>query len=295
MLWRRFYALIMIGVGALWLAQPVAPLHAQEAATATPDEAGVIYTVVQIDDTMWAIAVRAGISLQQLLELNNLSEMDFILPGQKLIVGYGAPSTTPTPDVPPAPTPTLPPPTPLSPSATPPPTAVCLSAFQDVNGNGLPDAGEPLQAAVAFTVYTNEAVSINYITDGVSEPRCLALAPGNYQVTRSVAPAEVLTSSGNQAIVLSQGDVLYLTFGSRTADTLAAPALTPEALFSGATEDGAALNTAVVGEGAALFPTPAASGGQPGRSISLIPLAVVMIGGLLLTLAAIYFARARYR
>ncbi|MBL1127500.1 MAG: LysM peptidoglycan-binding domain-containing protein [Chloroflexi bacterium] len=66
---------------------------AQVLPTATPDEAGVIYAIVQPDDTMWAIAGRAGISLAQLLEWNGLQESDFIVPGQKLIVGYGEPPT----------------------------------------------------------------------------------------------------------------------------------------------------------------------------------------------------------
>lgn len=279
----------------LWVCWQPGAAMAQVLPTATPDEAGVIYAIVQPDDTMWAIAGQAGISLAQLLEWNGLRETDFIVPGQKLIVGYGEPPTTPTPDVTPTATATLPPPTPRPPSPTPPLTAVCLSAFHDNNGNGLFDAGEPLQAAVAFTVYTNEAVIANYVTDGVSEPHCISLAPGSYQIARSVAGGEVLTSSGSQAIILNQGDMMLLAFGGRVTGATAVPP-TP-ALLSVESENGpsypAVPPLVVVGSTPAPAPTTAPSGGQPAPVISLIPLAAVIIGGLLLTMAAIYFVKSR--
>lgn len=268
---------------------------AQVEPTATPDEAGVIYAIVQAEDTLWAIAGRAGISLAQLLEWNNLQETDFIVPGQKLIVGFGQPPTTPTPDVTLMPTATLPPPSPRPPSPTPPLTAVCLSAFHDNNGNGLFDGGEPLQAAVAFTVYTNAAVIANYVTDGISEPHCISLSPGSYQIARSVGTGEVLTSSGSQAVILSQGDMMLLAFGGQVAGATAVPS-TPVGLSNeGETERPYPVAPALVVIGST--PAPASTfapvGGQAGSSISLIPLAAVIIGGLLLTLAAIYFVRTR--
>ncbi len=268
---------------------------AQVLPTATPDEAGVIYAIVQPDDTMWAIAGRAGISLAQLLEWNGLQESDFIVPGQKLIVGYGEPPTTPTPDIPPTLTPTRPPPTPRPASPTPPLTAVCLSAFHDNNGNGLFDAGEPLQAAVAFTVYTSEAVIDNYVTDGKSEPHCIPLAPGSYQIARSVGVGEVLTSGGSQAIILSEGDMMLLAFGGRVVGATAVPP-TPAVLSVEEVEARpypAAPALVVIGSTPTPAPTTAPSGGQPSTAISLIPLAAVIIGGLLLTMAVIYFVRTR--
>ncbi|HRQ36476.1 MAG TPA: LysM peptidoglycan-binding domain-containing protein [Chloroflexota bacterium] len=282
----------MLFVLVCW--QPAAAL-AQVLPTATPDEAGVIYAIVQPDDTMWAIAGRAGISLAQLLEWNGLQESDFIVPGQKLIVGYGEPPTTPTPDVTPTSTATRPPPTPRPASPTPPLTAVCLSAFHDNNGNGLFDAGEPLQAAVAFTVYTTDAVIANYVTDGVSEPHCVPLTPGSYQIARSVGVGEVLTSSGSQAIILGQGDMMLLAFGGRVTGATAVPPTPAVLSVEGAATRPypAAPALVIIGSTPAPAPTSAPSGGQPISSISLIPLAAVIIGGLLLTLAAIYFVRTR--
>ncbi|MCB8921138.1 MAG: LysM peptidoglycan-binding domain-containing protein [Ardenticatenaceae bacterium] len=196
----------------LWL---TAPALAQEPPqpTATPDAEGVIYDVVQPNDSLWAIAGRHGLSFDELLALNEgLTENTVIQPGQLIVVGHGAPPVTPT--SPPLPTATLPPPTPRM-TATPPRTAVCLLAFADGNRNGLWDAGELLRPAVAFTVYNETAVVANYVTDGMSEPHCIeGLRAGAYHITRSISPQEVLTTDGDWAIRVTQGSVAQLAFGS---------------------------------------------------------------------------------
>lgn len=249
----------------------VAVASAQLLPTATPDADGVIYVTVQANDTLWSIAARAGLTLAELLAFNNLQENDFIQPGQRLIVGYGQPPATPTTAVTPLPTATRRPPTTPTPTATRPSTAVCLSAFEDTNGNGLHDADETLRAAVAFTIYSNEAVAANYVTDGLSEPRCIELAPGNYQITRSIAAGETLTSDGDYAVHLTAGARLYLTFGGMLAGPTAVETPLPSAtLFASPT---------AVGPTAANSTQP-----QPQAASSLTVRFAVIIGGLLLIL-----------
>lgn len=260
----------------------VAPLLAQQAPTATPDAEGVIYAVVQANDTLWTIAARAGLTLAELLALNNLQESDFIQPGQRLIVGYGAPPVTPTTAVTPSPTATRRLPTPPPPTATRPSTAVCLSAFEDSNGNGLHDLGETLRAAVAFTVYSNQGVAANYITDGLSEPYCIELAPGNYQITRSIATGETLTSNGDYAVLLNAGDRLYLTFGGQRQGEAAVATTLPSAAYP-------AYETAVVAA-TAVVPSTA-----PDAASSLIPLTAAIIGSLLLILIMARLVFRRFR
>ena len=68
----------------LWL-QPTV-LQAQDLPTATPDAEGIIYAIVQPNDSLWAVAARSGISLTELLDLNNLTENALIQPGDRLIV-----------------------------------------------------------------------------------------------------------------------------------------------------------------------------------------------------------------
>lgn len=187
------------------------PLRAQDNPTSTPDAEGLIFVIVQPDDSLWAISARAGLTIPQLLELNGLDESVVLRPGDRLIIGRVEPPATPTSDIP---TPTLPPPT-LTPTVARPRTAICILAYHDLSQNGQLDAGEPLRANVAFTIYNEQQVVANYITDGLSEPHCLEdLDAGNYHVTRSKMPNETLTTEGDWALTLTMGSALNLAFGS---------------------------------------------------------------------------------
>ena len=186
--------------------------------TATPNTEGVIYIEVIANDSLTSVAYRGGITLAQLLELNGLTESSLIHPGDLLIVGVATPEPTATIEVePPTETPTRLPPTATNTAVPPPRTALCLLAFDDPNQNGIYEAGEGLKTAVAFTIFNNQAVVGNLITNGQSDPQCLDLPSGSYQVTRSARPEETLTTEGNGIVVLGRGDVVQLSFGSVTA------------------------------------------------------------------------------
>lgn len=207
-------------VGALCLlALWPSAIHARQIPdpTATPDADGVIYAEVRVDDSLWAIANRSRISLETLLALNNMTASSLIRVGDLLIIGLETPPATATLEA--SLTPTLAPPTPTWTPSPPPPTAVCLLAYVDQNQNGVHDPGEKLRPAVAFTIYNESVVAANYVTTGVSEPHCLSLAPGAYQITRSAARNEFLTTDGNVAVVLRQGDVVNLAFGGFVGPT----------------------------------------------------------------------------
>ncbi|MCB9443663.1 MAG: LysM peptidoglycan-binding domain-containing protein [Ardenticatenaceae bacterium] len=180
-------------------------VKAQDFPTPTPDAEGNIFVIVQPNDSLWAIAARAGIPLADLLALNNLTENSIIAPGDQLLIGRAEPAATPTePLPPPSPTATRPPPPPTATAVPPPPTAICLKAFTDLNRDGKHNAGEPFKAAVAFTIFTTQAVVANYVTDGISEPHCLEnLPPGDYNITRSIAQGETLTTQGDWTISLA--------------------------------------------------------------------------------------------
>lgn len=221
--------LFIWGSFLLFAYQPV-PLHAQILdPTATPDEEGIIYTEVLVNDSLWAIASRSGISLDELLALNNMTEASIIKVGDFLIIGYVTPPETPTSE--PTITPTLSPPTPTFTPLPPPETAVCLLAFVDANQNGIHELEEKLRPSVAFTIFNESAVVANYVTTGVSEPYCIQLEPGTYQITRSLSQDEHLTTEGDMAVVLRQGDVLDLFFGGFIGAS-ATPSQTPEPLTS---------------------------------------------------------------
>jgi hypothetical protein len=203
----------------------VAPIFPAPWVSPTPDETGAIVVIVQPGESLWVIAARAGLTLPDLLALNNLPASAIINPGDALVVGIVTSQATPSPG--PA-TATLPPPTPR-PTEARPEAAVCLSAFNDLDQDGVHDADEPLRAGVAFTVYNSEAVVANYITDGLSEPKCLGgLPPGEYRVTRSVMPGELLTTEGDWSLNLTASSELRQSFGSFAgAARTAAPPNTP--------------------------------------------------------------------
>ncbi len=186
--------------------------------TATPNPSGEIYAEVQAGDSLWGVASRAGISLEELLQLNGLTEDSLVHPGDLLIVGYAEPEPTTTPiPISPTPSTTRPPPTATETAVPPPRTALCLLAFADHNQNGIYEMGEQLKTAVAFTVFNNQKVAGNLISDGVTDPQCIDLLPGSYQITRSSRPEETLTTEGNGIIILGRGDIIQLNFGSISA------------------------------------------------------------------------------
>jgi LysM repeat protein len=247
---------------ALLLSYPHTGL-AQQPPTHTPDAEGNIYVVVQPNDSLWSIAANAGISMQALLDLNDLTEASIIIPGQLLLIGQAAPPETPLSPTP-TPTPwiTKPPPPPTATAVPPPRTAICLKAFSDVNRNGSHDPGEPFRGAVAFTVFNEQEVIGNYVSDGSSKPFCLeGLEPGEYQITRSVSQNETLTTEGNWTIVLAQGNVVELAFGSYSAGS------------------DAPTNRAIVGESSIeITPTPAVETNANGRfSIIFIGAGLVVL------------------
>lgn len=114
-----------------------------------PDEAPpptptpILYHAVRSGQTLWEIALTYGLSLEQLLALNNMEQNALIQPGELLLVRQAEP--TPLPTLPPTETPL--PPTP-SPTQTPTTasTAVSASLSQASNFVATPDA--PVATAV---------------------------------------------------------------------------------------------------------------------------------------------------
>ena len=186
---------------------------------------------------MWAIAARAGLTLDEFLALNpGLTNQTFIQVGEEYIIGQVATaaatvaptatvtistteSTEPTiePTLEPSPEPTSEP-TPVSAGGT-----ICLLAFSDTNQDGVLNEAESLQEGVFITISAEETVVSNYLTDGVSEPYCIAGLPaGDYRVSRSLAASEVASNGADQEITLTDGAQLSLDLGGYVAETAAA-------------------------------------------------------------------------
>ncbi|VAW30069.1 hypothetical protein MNBD_CHLOROFLEXI01-2793, partial [hydrothermal vent metagenome] len=100
---------------------------------------------------------------------------------------------------------------------------ICVSAFDDQNGNGdREDATEGLQGDAAITIFRGGSTVSTYITDGSSEPYCFEnLTPDTYQV-QIFPPANYQpTTSPSWAVSVAEGARISVGFGTRLVDETA--------------------------------------------------------------------------
>jgi len=132
------------------------------------------------------------------------------------------PSPTPTRTSTPTQTPTATPTSTTTPTATPSlnPNGLCITVYEDTNGNRVRDSSETLlPGAVVSVTYliTNQLVitMTNPFTTSMSnQPRCYRLADGQYKV-RHQPPPNYVPSNGiyTEARVVSDGMALDVNFG----------------------------------------------------------------------------------
>jgi hypothetical protein len=110
-------------------------------------------------------------------------------------------TATPTPTVTPTPTGITPPTS--TPTVTPATGTLCISVFNDLNGDGQQNLEEPWLAGAVITVSTSGEVLLEtYTTDAVHQPHCLPpLPPGYYYVREQNPPGYVLTLGGSLLLV----------------------------------------------------------------------------------------------
>src|SRR5512139_687188 len=180
--------LLFISVAFSWLAfsKPTraAPLlQLTPFLTPTPGTDGRILYKVQPGDTLLRISLIAGIPLDELRGLNNLTG-DNIVVGQELLLGLGGPSiVTPTPGPSPTPTPLLPTPTPKQGFG-----ALCVLLYDDLNGDSIRQEDEPSIPGGAVSISNRSGtVSETATTTSGTEPQCFEqLQEGDYTITVGV-------------------------------------------------------------------------------------------------------------
>ena len=201
-------------------------------AVPTPTRSGheQVYTV-QPGDTLYAIATRHGLSAAELAQANGMGMGDILHVGRELIIpGTTAPTRAPTTS---APQPTTP-----AAGGTPDGGApaegqgqIRVSVFDDINGNGLRDAGEPLLAGARIVLLSAEGSQIGeIITDGVTDPHTFqGLAPGAYTI-REEDPSGYASTSANQwTVPLDAAGEVEVFFGNRVAQPAPATVAPPPA------------------------------------------------------------------
>jgi LysM repeat protein len=185
--------------------------------TARPD--GATVHIVESGDTLFGIALRYGVSVDELRQLNagSIGDNDIIQPGQELVISVSSQAPTATP-LPPPPTAT---PEAESAAATAPPpepegASICVLAFHDRNGDTVrnPDS-EELLPNVEFTLANASGVLSEHTTDGVSEPYCFAgLAPGPYRVIQQAPAGYRPTGLPEQNVALAADTSFDFQFGN---------------------------------------------------------------------------------
>ncbi len=213
--------------------------------TPTPRADGAIVHMVQAGDTLWSISIRyasaLGLSaeeaLQVIRELNN--NPTFINVGQELMIlvpNGAAPAVEAVEETQEG--------TPAAEEATPEPTAepvqaeepavetteaqpeliaevvdsnaICVSAFDDANGDGVPDSNEGLLADAVFTISRASGTVATYVSDGINEPYCFReLEAGTYQINFSQPDTYKLTTAGNWAIAVAGSAEIPVQFGAQ--------------------------------------------------------------------------------
>ncbi len=198
--------------------------------TPTPGVDGRILYTVSENDTCISIALKNGISEQQLRELNNLQgdDCNFLIPGKQLLIGVRQENTpTPTSAVPLTPSPT-----PIRGNGT-----ICIFLFNDTNGNALAETGElPLaNGQVSITDQLNR-VNLTGATLDTGDPVCFENIPeGDYNLSIAIPEGYNPTTSMNYQLALNAGDSATVDFGAQPGSrliTVAAEGSRPSALLA---------------------------------------------------------------
>ncbi|HUH99347.1 MAG TPA: SdrD B-like domain-containing protein [Anaerolineales bacterium] len=187
-------------------------------ATNTPLPDGRILYKVQANDTCLRIEYLYGISEVQLRQLNPKLDANCILSiGDLLLLGVGA-SANPTPTLGPSPTP-------LPPTITPTPfygtTQICVSLFNDLNGNGIHETTEPMIPGGAISVTEKGGkYSKTLPTLAGTDPLCFTGLPeGDYNISAAIPDNYNPTMALNYTLQVSAGDSAYIDFGAQSKDT----------------------------------------------------------------------------
>ena len=97
---------------------------------------------------------------------------------------------------------------------------ICITKFEDLDGDGVQDPGEPLLSGWTFNVtdQTNHLVGTIMTTPPGTALACLTVAaPGTYTVTEQVQAGWVPTAPalGSQTVTVLPGQTVHLTFGNK--------------------------------------------------------------------------------
>lgn len=208
--------------------------------TPTPGPDGRIMYIAQENDSVWVIAAKYGISMDELRKLNPLMINDIIIPGQAYLLGYAGPSGG-APTIGPAPTQAVVTP---SPTSSPGWGILCVLLYNDINGDSMRQETEASipggeisvsnrQGTVSLTAETLSGGVATNIVDSTPQERgytCFdQLLQGDYLISVAAPEGYNRTTVLNQTLKLEAGQTTQLAFGAQVNSVLSAEtALIPE-------------------------------------------------------------------
>ncbi len=88
---------------------------------------------------------------------------------------------------------------------------ICVKKFNDLNGNGKQDKGEPTLTGWAFTVIDSAGTVVGQVKAG----DCITVKPGIYTVHEQVQPGWTVTTPNPQKVKVKAGQTVNLVFGNK--------------------------------------------------------------------------------
>lgn len=196
----------------------------QQFATNTPLPDGRIMYKVKAGDSCFLIAALHGITPEQLRELNQNINADCtnLIEGQDLLIGTGGPAAAATST--PGPPPTAGPPT-ITPTPFTGTTEICVLLFDDLNGDTMRQANEPVIPGGAISVAEisgkySKTLQTAVNPDPTAESRtCFSDVPeGKYNIGVAIPDNYNPTMSLTYTLDVKAGDRALIDFGAQSRD-----------------------------------------------------------------------------
>jgi len=98
---------------------------------------------------------------------------------------------------------------------------LCVQKFNDLNGSGKFDQGEPFLAGWVFTIRDATGNLVATVTTGPNGTVCVDLPPGTYTVTETLQAGWAPTTSGGptRTVVVTTGQIANVVFGNHETPT----------------------------------------------------------------------------
>jgi hypothetical protein len=217
-------ALLMVGAVLVLGQKDVYGSALQQASyqTPTPNADGQILYTVQEGDTCIRVFLLTGVSVDDIIALNDLGPECDIFPSQQLLLAQVDP-ITPTPEGP-VPTATLGPPTPTPFEGT---GQVCVALFEDLDGNQKRSPDELYLGGGVISV-SNRVGTYSETQETLGgDPALLDLVvcfedleEGEYNLSMGIPDGYNPTTSMNYALTVTAGDTVVVDFGAQPSTQL---------------------------------------------------------------------------